>query len=89
MSKNNISADISRRICIHMNQDHKEAILTYLKHFGKITPEDCSSVSMKNITTNQMTIEYDKKTIEIELANECQSSKEIHQTLVEMIKKAA
>ena len=51
MSKD-FSADISSRICKHMNDDHADAIVLYAKAFGGVT--DANAAQMLSIDAQGM-----------------------------------
>ncbi len=46
MSSDQITADVSARICAHMNGDHAEAVIDYARYYGGIeapknSQDDC------------------------------------------------
>ena len=78
-----ISSETSDRVCKHMNKDHIESVYKYLIHYGNIT--DFKQAYMEEISSNFMKIKYDDKYVIINFKNEI-SEKDIHATLVSMIK---
>ena len=78
-----ISPETSRRVCAHMNKDHKESIYTYLKHYAKIS--NFTKATMIDINNKSIIIKYDDKEASINFKKEI-SEEEIHDTLVDMIK---
>ena len=78
-----ISSNTSDRVCNHMNKDHIDSVHKYLVHYGKIT--DFKEAYLEKISSQYMKINYDGKSVIINFKNEI-SEKEIHATLVSMIK---
>jgi putative heme iron utilization protein len=85
-----ITAEVSDRICQHMNEDHGEAIVLYAKTFGNmplatkaqmisIDPEGMNLSVIKEDETFSLRIKFDHT-----LAH----SEDAHQTLIEMVKQA-
>jgi putative heme iron utilization protein len=89
MSKD-FSADISSRICKHMNDDHADAIVVYAKAFGGIT--DVNAAQMLSIDAQGMdlTAQVDGKTvpIRIQFDHVLADAEDAHQTLIAMVKQA-
>ena len=77
-----ISEKTSRRICDHMNKDHKDAIHNYLKNYTDITT--FQEAELSEITSKFMKIKYDGNFTEIAFPKEI-SEQEIKSTLVAMI----
>ena len=77
-----ISEQTSRRICDHMNKDHKDAIHNYLKNYTDI--RTFQEAELSEITSKFMKIKYDGKFTEIAFPKEI-SEQEIKSTLVAMI----
>ena len=77
-----ISEKTSRRICDHMNKDHKDAIHNYLKNYTDI--RSFQEAELSEITSKFMKIKYDGKFTEIAFPKEI-SEQEIKSTLVAMI----
>ena len=78
-----ISSNTSDRVCNHMNKDHIDSVHKYLVHYGKIT--NFKEAYLEKISSQYMKINYDGKSVIINFKNEI-SEKEIHATLVSMIK---
>ena len=78
-----ISSNTSDRVCNHMNKDHIDSVHKYLIHYGKIS--DFKEAYLEKISSQYMKINYDGKSVIINFKNEI-SEKEIHATLVSMIK---
>tara|TARA_Y100001968_G_scaffold312350_1_gene335439 strand:- start:83 stop:304 length:222 start_codon:yes stop_codon:yes gene_type:complete len=67
-----------------MNCDHKNALLKYAIHYGRIN--DCKEVIMTNITPDYLELEVDKKFIKINFDHTLKDSEDAHKTLVKMIR---
>ena len=78
-----ISSSTSARVCKHMNKDHIDSVHKYLIHYGNIS--DFKEAYLEEITSKFMKIKYDGKYAFINFKTEI-SEKEIHSTLVSMIK---
>ena len=78
-----ISANTSQRVCKHMNEDHIDSVHKYLIHYGKIS--NFKEAYLEEISNHCMKIKYDGKFAIINFKKEI-SEKEIHSTLVSMIK---
>lgn len=85
-----ITAQISDRICQHMNEDHSNAVLLYAKTFGK-TPEAEAAI-LDSIDTEGMNLSVTlaEKTIPLRIKfDHClKDSEDAHQTLIQMVKQA-
>ncbi|MBW4427708.1 MAG: DUF2470 domain-containing protein [Nostoc desertorum CM1-VF14] len=89
MSKD-FSADISSRICKHMNDDHADAIVVYAKAFGGVT--DANTAQMLSIDAQGMdlTVQVNGETvpIRIQFDHVLADAEDAHQTLIAMVKQA-
>ena len=85
MKNEPITPEVSKRICNHMNKDHKDSIVFYAINYAGI--ESPVNVEMLKITPNSMYLKVDNKNIEISFDHILQDSKDAHQTLVDMLKK--
>ena len=84
MKKEPISAEVSRRICLHMNEDHKSSILKYAVNYAGI--DNPSEVQMIEINQQAMILNVDGKRVSIEFDHILKDSSDAHRTLVEMSK---
>ena len=84
MPAENLTKDVSTRICNHMNSDHENAIGQYAIHYGGI--KKFKKAIMKNITCEYFELEVDDQMIKIYFDHTLQSSEDAHQTLVAMLK---
>lgn len=89
MSKD-FSADISSRICKHMNDDHADAIVIYAKAFGGIT--DASAAQMLSIDAQGMNltaqVNGEAVPVRIQFDHVLADAEDAHQTLIAMVKQA-
>ena len=86
MSNEQLSPEVSERICAHMNKDHQDALLGYASFYGGVF--DPLDVKMVVITTNFMKLLVDGELIEIPFEQPLENSHDAHQTLIAMIKKS-
>ncbi|HGY5536805.1 MAG: DUF2470 domain-containing protein [Prochlorococcus sp.] len=84
MSSDQITADVSARICAHMNGDHAEAVIDYARYYGGI--EAPKTAKMIAITPELIKLEVDEKLIEIKFDHTLTDSEDAHQTLIAMLK---
>jgi putative heme iron utilization protein len=79
---------ISDRICSHMNKDHADAVLTYVKVYGKT--ENASSAEMIAIDAEGMDlsaqVEGKPMPVRVLFDHPLADAKEAHVVLVEMLK---
>lgn len=86
-----ISAEISDRICQHMNEDHADAVLLYAQTFGNAT--DATSAKMLTIDPLGMNLtaqmgDRNAVPIRIEFDHTLENSEDAHHTLIAMVKQA-
>lgn len=89
MSKD-FSADISSRICKHMNDDHADAIVLYAKAFGGVT--DAKEAKMLSIDAQGMDLTAQVNgeivPVRIQFEHVLADAEDAHQTLIAMVKQA-
>ncbi|MEH2325702.1 MAG: DUF2470 domain-containing protein [Nostoc sp.] len=89
MSKD-FSADISSRICKHMNDDHADAIVLYAKAFAGVT--DASAAQMLSIDAQGMDltaqVNGEAVPVRIDFDRVLADAEDAHQTLIAMVKQA-
>ena len=82
------SAEVSTRICKHMNEDHANAVVLYAQAFGGIT--DATKAEMLSIDSQGMnlTAQVNEQIIpvRIEFDHILVDSEDAHQTLIAMVK---
>ncbi|MCG6136427.1 MAG: DUF2470 domain-containing protein [Nostoc sp. LLA-1] len=84
------SAEISSRICKHMNEDHANAIVIYAQAFGGVT--DATDAEMLSIDAEGMnlTAQVNEETVpvRIQFDHVLADAEDAHQTLIAMVKQA-
>jgi len=84
----NFSAEISSRICKHMNEDHADAIVLYAKAFGGAT--DALAAQMLSIDSEGMNltaqVNGEAVPIRIQFDHVLSDAEDAHQTLIAMVK---
>ncbi|MBC1239892.1 DUF2470 domain-containing protein [Nostoc sp. 2RC] len=87
---NNFSAEVSSRICNHMNEDHADAVVLYAKAFGGIT--DAITAQMLSIDADGMDltaqVNGENVPVRIPFDHVLADSEDAHQTLIAMVKQA-
>lgn len=85
-----LSAEVSARICNHMNEDHANAVLLYAQAFGGMT--NATSAEMLSIDAQGMNLnaQVNQSTVpvRIEFDHTLVDSEDAHQTLIAMVKQA-
>jgi len=85
-----ITKEISDRICKHMNEDHSDAIILYAKVFGKT--EETETAKMLSIDPQGMNLEAKIQgknvPIRIEFDHVLANAEDAHHTLIDMVKTA-
>lgn len=83
-----ITSEVSDRICKHMNDDHADAVLLYVKAFGG--SQTATAATMKAIDAEGMDLEAQvaDQTVPVRIAfdHSLKDAKDAHHTLVEMLK---
>ena len=86
-----LSDDDIKRIINHMNEDHEDSIIDYLRYYGKL--ENSTSASIVKMDSLSMEIEYSNevdhnKITQIKFDHEISSAHDAHMTMVKMAKTA-
>ncbi|MEH2403804.1 DUF2470 domain-containing protein [Nostoc sp.] len=89
MSKD-FSADISSRICKHMNDDHADAIVIYAKSFGGITDALTAQILSIDAQGMDLTAQVNGEAVpvRIQFDHVLADAEDAHQTLIAMVKQA-
>lgn len=89
MSKD-FSADISSRICKHMNDDHADAIVVYAKAFGGITDANAAQMLSLDAQGMDLTAQVNGEAVpvRIQFDHVLADAEDAHQTLIAMVKQA-
>ncbi|WP_341524597.1 DUF2470 domain-containing protein [Nostoc sp. UHCC 0302] len=84
------SAEISSRICNHMNEDHAEAVVLYAQAFGGVT--DATLAEMLSIDSEGMDltaqVNGEAVPVRIQFDHVLADAEDAHQTLIAMVKQA-
>lgn len=84
------SPQVSDRICLHMNEDHADAVLLYAQVYGG-TP-DATAAEMRAIDESGMDVIAQvggsPLTLRIPFDHPLQDSEDAHQTLIAMVRQA-
>ncbi|MEH2074290.1 MAG: DUF2470 domain-containing protein [Nostoc sp.] len=87
---NDFSAEISSRICQHMNDDHADAVMIYAKAFGGVT--DAIAAQMLSIDAQGMDltaqVNGEAVPVRIQFDRVLADAEDAHQTLIAMVKQA-
>jgi len=82
------SAQISDRICKHMNEDHAEAVALYAKAYGNL--EDVTAAQMLSIDAEGMNLQaqVDGEDVPVRIAfdHTLENAEDAHHTLIAMLK---
>ena len=85
-----ITPVISDRICKHMNEDHGDALVLYVKAFSSYT--EAESATMISIDPQGMNFSAQIKgetiPVRVEFEHTLQDAEDAHHTLIEMVKQA-
>ncbi len=84
MNSEQITQESSKRICDHMNKDHKDAVNAYAKYYGKI--KTFKSAKMISLSPLSIQLQVDDLKIEIKFDHILQDCSDAHKTLVRMIR---
>jgi putative heme iron utilization protein len=82
------SAQISERICRHMNEDHGDAVALYARVFGGAA--DCEAARMLSIDAEGMNLLVSDKDaqvpVRVTFERPLKDAEDAHQTLIAMVK---
>lgn len=84
------SAEISSRICNHMNEDHANAVVLYAQAFGGVmnaTTAEMLSIDAKGMNL-QVRVNEETLPIRILFDHVLADAEDAHQTLIAMVKQA-
>ncbi|PZO09542.1 MAG: heme iron utilization protein [Leptolyngbya foveolarum] len=83
-----ITAQVSDRICKHMNRDHAAAVLTYAQRYGN--EQSATAATLTAIDDQGMTLEAEvngvAKPVRVSFDHELKDAADAHHTLVAMLK---
>lgn len=85
-----ITSVISERICKHMNEDHKDALVLYAKVYGNAI--NAETAEMLSIDSQGMNLSVQNGghtfTIRIEFDHVLKDAEDAHYTLIDLVKNA-
>ena len=84
MTSDKLNAEVSARICRHMNDDHSAAVLAYAKHYGEL--KTAIKAQMVAISPSEMTLSVDGQSLSIPFDHILIDSEDAHQTLATMFR---
>ena len=84
MNSDPITQESSKRICNHMNKDHKDAVIAYAKYYGRI--KTFKSAKMISLSKESIELKVDDQKLIIKFDHILQDCSDAHKTLVKMIK---
>tara|TARA_B100000029_G_scaffold192646_1_gene190698 strand:- start:200 stop:472 length:273 start_codon:yes stop_codon:yes gene_type:complete len=85
MASEPLDAQVSARICKHMNDEHHEALIEFAKSYGGISHP--KKVKMINLTPLAIKLDADGEQVEIAFDHELINSSDAHHSLVSMLKR--
>jgi len=84
MAADPLTPAVSARICLHMNNDHGEAVLFYARHYGGVAT--AQSARLLEVGAEAMELEVDGSTVAIPFDHTLTDSDDAHRTLVAMLR---
>lgn len=85
-----LSAEVSDRICNHMNEDHADAVILYAQTFGGLT--NATVAEMVSIDTQGMNLTAQVNgaavPVRVEFNRVLENAEDAHHTLIAMVKQA-
>ena len=85
MASEPLDAQVSARICKHMNDEHHEALMEFARSYGGISQP--KKVKMINLTPLAIKLDADGTQVEIPFDHELIDSSDAHQSLVTMLQR--
>lgn len=83
-----ITTEVSQRICKHMNEDHADALVLYIRAYSDVS--EVESAKMLSIDQTGMTLaaeaDGESQPVRIEFDHQLQDAQDAHHTLVAMLK---
>lgn len=84
------SAEISSRICNHMNEDHADAVVLYAQVFGGVNQASSAQMLAIDAQGMDLTAEVNGKSVpvRIQFDHVLADAEDAHHTLIAMVKQA-
>lgn len=85
-----ITAEVSDRICQHMNEDHADAVLLYAQTFGETSQATSAELLKIDPLGMNLTAQVNDEAVPIRITFDraLENSEDAHQTLIAMVKQA-
>ena len=85
-----MTAAVSDRICKHMNDDHADAVLTYVQVFGNTQAATAATMDSIDLEGMNLTAEVEGTSVPVRVMfdHPLADAKEAHLVLVDMLKEA-
>ncbi|MEM8605093.1 MAG: DUF2470 domain-containing protein [Cyanobacteria bacterium P01_F01_bin.86] len=85
-----ITTAVSDRICKHMNDDHADAVLTYVQVFGDTQTATAATMDSIDLEGMNLTAEVEGASVPVRVMfdHPLENAKEAHHVLVDMLKQA-
>jgi putative heme iron utilization protein len=82
------SAAVSDRICKHMNKDHADAVLTYVRVYGQQNQATAATMDAIDAEGMDLTAQVNGSTVPVRVPfdHPLADAKEAHHVLVDMLK---
>ena len=84
------SAEVSNRICEHMNSDHADAVVLYAQTFGGLAGDQAAEMVSIDFQGMNLTAQVNGAAvpIRVEFDRVLQDAEDAHHTLIAMVKQA-
>ncbi len=86
----NFSAEVSSRICQHMNDDHSSAVVLYAQVYGGLTEAKAAHIVAIDAQGMDLSAQVNDETVPVRIPFDhvLQDSEDAHHTLIAMVKQA-
>jgi putative heme iron utilization protein len=83
-------AEVSDRICEHMNQDHADAIVLYARAFGGVANANAAEMLKIDAQGMDLSVQDNGATISLHIAfdHTLADAEDAHRTLVDLVRQA-
>jgi putative heme iron utilization protein len=84
------SAQVSNRICSHMNEDHADAVVLYAQAFGGLSDATAAEMLAIDVVGMDLMAQVNGSAVpvRIQFDHVLANSEDAHQTLIAMVKQA-
>lgn len=84
MAADPLTPSVSERICLHMNNDHAEAVLAYAHHYAGLPL--AQAARMITVSPDSMRLEVDGQSVDVPFDHTLTDSEDAHRTLIAMLR---